>query len=138
MESVIQVNQQSYGTEKVSFVLRESTEAPLPTADLFIAKEVLQHLPSADVHSILALASNYRYAIFVNDIAHQRRAGWQRGWRWQDVSEVNIDVEAGGYRLLSLRDAPFRLDARQALTYENRYRNLRWTKEVLVIEHDDW
>jgi len=135
VESVIERNRCLYGSDKVSFMLRTSADTPLPPADLFIAKEVLQHLPSAEILSILSLASNYPYCIFVNDIAHERRAGWQRGWRWVQPSEMNVDINPGAHRLLSLREPPFVLQARRALTYENRYRNLRWTKEVLVAEH---
>ena len=132
VDSVIEQNRRTHGSDDVSFMLRESSDTPLPPADLFIAKEVLQHLPTADVHKVLSLASKYQYCILVNDIAHERRASWRRGWKWQEVCGMNIDIDPGGYRLLSLRDAPFQLRAHQALTYQNSYRDLRWTKEVLV------
>lgn len=133
--SVIDRNRRLYGSDSVSFMLRESADAPLPSADLFIVKEVLQHLPSTDIFKILSEASRYPYCIFVNDISHERRGGWKRAWRWDKVCTLNVEIQPGGYRPLSLRDAPFHVLAYQSLTYANRYRNMRWMKEVLVVEN---
>lgn len=137
VDTVVQRNRELYESARVQFLLRQSLDAPMPQAELFVAKDVLQHLPTEDVHKVLAIASSYQYCIFVNDISHQRRRSWRHAWRWKDFCDVNVDIEPGGYRLLSLRDAPFYLDARIEFTYLNRYRDMRWTKQVLVVDRSE-
>ena len=133
---VIKQNNKTYQQENVSFKLIDPTSADCPTADLFLCKDVLQHLPVSKVQQLLASAKSFKYALLVNDIAYQVRAGWRNLWRWHDASEINVDIPAGGYRLLSLRDSPFCLKAKQVLVYDNIYEGMHWTKEVLLYERD--
>lgn len=134
--SVIERNQKRFGQENINFTCMEPSQQELPDADLFLSKEVLQHLPSATVLEVLGAAKAFKYALLVNDTAHQVRGDWRKFWRWDDVCETNVDIPVGSYRLLSLRDPPFSLKAKQVLIYENVYEGMRWTKEVLLYERD--
>lgn len=133
VESVIERNLTLYGSETVSFRCLNAATAELPSADLLIAKEVLQHLPNADVQAILSKVGAYKYAIFVNDITHHLRGGWKQMWQWKSICSTNTDIEPGGYRLLRLTEPPFSLNATRVLIYDNRYKELHWRKETLLF-----
>ncbi|KAF0102859.1 MAG: glycosyl transferase family protein [bacterium] len=133
VESVIERNRTQYGSERVSFSCLNAATTDLPAADLLIAKEVLQHLPNADILAILSKLGAYKYAIFVNDITHHLRGGWKQLWQWKSICSTNADIEAGGYRLLRLTEPPFSLNATRVLIYDNRYKERRWCKEVLLF-----
>lgn len=133
VESVIADNQIRFGSTNVSFHCMDAIQDALPQADLMLVKEVLQHLPINDVKAILNKVRNFRFAILVNDIAFQRRGSWRDLWRWQPVCSVNSEIRPGEYRLLALREPPFSVEAIPMQTYENRYENYRWIKEVLLI-----
>jgi SAM-dependent methyltransferase len=132
VQSVVESNQSKYGRPNISFRCIDAARERLPEADLLIAKEVLQHLPIADVEAILAKAKSYPFALFVNDLSHEKRSTWKGLWKWKSICTKNSEVRAGGYRPLALREAPFSLAGTVMLTYENQYRDLRWTKEVLL------
>ena len=132
VDSVIKKNIYQHAKPNISFLNIDATHQNIPEADLLIVKEVLQHLPTQDVHSILAKAKAYPFAIFINDISHHVRASWKQLWRWQSVCPTNCDIEPGGYRLLALREPPFSLTAKHLLTYQNEYKGRRWEKEVLL------
>ena len=136
VESVIAANRDRFGGVNRSFLCMDAVQDELPRAELLIVKDVLQHLPIGDVKVILEKTRAFRFAILVNDIAHERGGTWRELWRWRSPCPRNTEVEAGGYRLLALREPPFSLDATSLLTYANRYENLRWTKEVLLIRGD--
>ncbi len=129
---VIAMNQEKYQRDSIRFEVLDATRAPLPTADLAIIKEVMQHLPLQEVFFILDKLRTFRWAILVNDIAHSQAGRWTRLWKRHNFLPTNCDISVGGYRLLSLRDPPFNLPAVRLLKYENKYENLRWTKEVLL------
>lgn len=132
VESVIHNNQLRYASSSISFLRMDAAHQNIPEADLLIVKEVLQHLPNKDILSILAKAQSYSFAIFVNDISHHVRGTWKQLWRWQPICPINTDIEPGGYRLLSLCEPPFSLNADRLLTYKNQYKGRCWEKEVLL------
>lgn len=132
VESVIEKNQLQYAKPNITFLCADAAIQDIPVADLIIVKEVLQHLPNKDVQAILERARTYPFAIFVNDISHHIRGNWKQLWRWRPICPTNTDIKPGGYRLLSLREPPFSLNATQILTYGNKYKTRHWRKEVLL------
>lgn len=134
---VIAANRARYQRGRIRFEVLDATIALLPSADLAIIKEVLQHLPLTGIFSVLDKLRSFRWAILVNDIAHSWSGGWKVLWRRKHLLATNNDIQAGGYRLLSLRDPPFNLPGVILLNYENRYQSLRWTKEVLLWTNPD-
>jgi SAM-dependent methyltransferase len=133
---VIEANRRKFGAAGIRFETIDAASDPLPSADLLISKEVLQHLPNADVMAILGKLPGFRWAILTNDVEHATRNGW-RWWSWKPFRHRNTDTDAGGYRLLALREGPFNLSAEVLLTYANRYKNMRWQKEVLLWRRND-
>jgi SAM-dependent methyltransferase len=82
------------------FQVGSATEV-LPTAELLIIREVLQHLPFVAIRKFLhnnALSGRYRYALITNEKNHK--------------GEVNLDARPNGQvnaRGLDLSAAPFNL-----------------------------
>src|SRR6185312_8202393 len=51
---VVEADRARYGREGVRFEAADALRDPLPTADLLLAKDVLQHWPNGDVEAFLA------------------------------------------------------------------------------------
>jgi SAM-dependent methyltransferase len=84
-----------YGNHSRRFVVMDLSEDRPPAVDLIICREVLFHLPNADV---VAALENFR----------------KSGSKWLLVttdteSRRNWDIEAGGHRALNLERPPFSL-----------------------------
>jgi len=131
---LINVNRMQYGRPGVRFDLIDLSTDPLPTADLVLCKDVLQHLPNDAVHEFLGKLPGCRWAILVNDVLRTSRGGWRTLWshRRDPMPLVNSDIRPGEKRDLQLLQPPFNLDATFALRYVVRYGQLRWIKEVIV------
>lgn len=131
--SVISSNQEKFSKDNISFTLYSGNPAELPTADLLIAKDVLQHLPNQTILDFLPILSKYKYALLTNCINPKGETN-------------NIDIEAGGFRYLDLRLTPFNLKARQVYSFEKsdllaRFRTIikgypTWKKVVLLIDNN--
>jgi len=134
---VVAANQERYGAPGVAFRVGDFVRDPVPAADLLVSKEALQHLPTADVHAVLARLPSFRFALITNDVAGQLRAPWRRLRRWEPVGTLNDDIAAGSWRPLDLRAPPFSLDATIVHRYETAYAERRWVKEVLLWENLD-
>lgn len=113
VESVVRDVQEKFGNEHRRFVHANFLQADLPKADLFICKDVFQHLPTDDVLSFLPKLKNYKYALITNDIG----------------SSNNWDTAAGGYRTLDMTKPPFNLAGQTVL----RFRSGGVDKAVLLI-----
>ena len=136
VEEVVEANRARYGAPNVAFACLDAVNDAIPAADLVLVKEVMQHLPVADIEALLTKLAAYPFAIVVNDISHEKRDNWRGRWRWRSVCSTNTDIGPGGYRLLDLRQPPFSVAATRLLAYENQYRDLRWVKEVLLLAGD--
>jgi len=89
---VIEAVKKKHETKDVQFKVGDVTES-LPSADLLICKDVLQHLPLALIQKFIKnnlRKGKYKWAILTND----------RG-------AENQDVEAGNYRSINLSAQPF-------------------------------
>ena len=91
---VIERNLAAFARENVNFFLYDGDFRALPSADLLICKDVLQHLPNAKIQDFISILDRFKFALITNDIA----------------DEVNADIAAGNYRALDLRKEPFGLD----------------------------
>lgn len=93
VESVIEDNRQKHAKSGVCFhTVRDGVR--MPKADLLISKDVLQHLPTADVHYYLSLfRTNFRFMLIGNDCIPD--------------DNLNGDTKRGGYRALRLERPPF-------------------------------
>jgi hypothetical protein len=102
-----------HATERIQFRIGDVTEM-MPRADLLIVKDVLQHLPNGLIEKFIEnnlRPDRYKWVILTND-------------RWPTMEECvtpgsvlcglarrglanNEDIQAGAYRTLDLRKAPF-------------------------------
>jgi SAM-dependent methyltransferase len=99
---IVRQNTERFAKPGVRFEAFTSFDA-LPSADLLIVKDVLQHLPSADVSAVLGLEQ------FAMTVATNCVQG----------DGLNGDVEPGGFRPLKLGDAPFNAKGVTVLRYES-------------------
>jgi SAM-dependent methyltransferase len=89
---VIAANRERYETATIKFQVGDITEN-LPSADLLISKDVLQHLSNQLVQKFIRnnlRTGKYRWVILTNDRGKQ-----------------NQDIESGGYRAIDLAAPPF-------------------------------
>jgi SAM-dependent methyltransferase len=97
--AVIERNRELYVRPGVSFVVTPDDPAMLPDAELLICKDVLQHLPNADVHSFLEnVVPRFPTSLIINDAAYYQH-------------ELNREIKAGEWRPVDVRTAPFDADA---------------------------
>lgn len=119
--AVIQANQERFATDRISFQVADARSAQLPTADLLLIKDVLQHWPSADVaHFLATTVPRYRYALITNDIASQHFTG-----------TLNQDIAMGEWRCLELTTPPFDLAVKHQWQFD--INGGEWTKQVLLV-----
>ena len=69
----IEHNRQKYGTENVSFICADAASSDLPEADLVTVREVLQHIPNADIAKILPKLKEFEHAVITNTVARNAR-----------------------------------------------------------------
>jgi SAM-dependent methyltransferase len=89
---VVDLVRKKYSNATVRFAVGNVTE-PLPTADLLLCKDVLQHLPIALIQRFIdnnLKPGKYKWAIITND-----------------KGPANIDIPAGEYRTIDLGRPPF-------------------------------
>jgi SAM-dependent methyltransferase len=124
--ALIEANRSAFARPGVSFELNPGHPEELPEGDLLIAKDVLQHLPTADIHAFLAdVMPRYRLALLTNDTGEQ----------------VNGDVAPGGWRALDLTAEPFSVGTVIAVFRGpavrtgrlRRQRFGRWTKHTVLV-----
>lgn len=90
---VINANTPLYSKENISFHLYDGDFGKLPSADLLLCKDVLQHLPLAKIEEFIAILPRFKYALITNDIgAHN-----------------NTEILPTQGRTLDLREEPFHL-----------------------------
>lgn len=66
VSSVIEANTKAFGRPGVSFHGYDGDPRKLPSADLLIVKDVLQHLSDDRIDATLAQLPRYRYALLTN------------------------------------------------------------------------
>lgn len=121
------------GRGAIEFRVYSGDPDVLPPADLLICKDVLQHLPDADVQRFVARLRDpqrgYPLALLTNCVNPKRRV------------TVNKDIAVGEFRYLDLRRPPFDLRARSLFTFTNFRPGVfgalskpRWRKRVLLWE----
>ena len=93
--AVIERNRELYQKPGVEFMVTPEDPADLPGAELLVCKDVLQHLPNADVHWFLDnVVPRFSMSLIVNDAAYYQH-------------ELNREIRAGEWRPLDVRAAPF-------------------------------
>ena len=127
VRSVIEANQRNFSAPGIRFQLALGDGSDLPSTDLLIAKDVLQHWSNDAVKAFLPSFGKYSYCLITNCVNPNGKT-------------TNEDIETGGFRYLDLRLAPFGIQAEELLSFTN-YRGVigsffakpRWLKRVLLI-----
>lgn len=117
VESVVSTNQSKFGAERIHFIQLDAINEDLPSGDLVICKDVLQHLPNSCIFALLAKFKKFHYCVIVND-RHLR-------------SRKNKDTYIGGYRPIDLTAAPFFLQPREIFNYVSG----STFKQILLLEN---
>jgi SAM-dependent methyltransferase len=118
-ETVVRENQKSFSSDTISFERLTSYE-DLPTADLLICKDVLQHLSNDEVKKALSILPRYKFALITNDISPMSGLG-QFLWKTRHPSSaplVNGDIKIGDYRPLDPTQEPFGIKATLAFQWK--------------------
>ena len=68
VEELSEKNNIRYGSAHRKFKFLDINYTSLPTADLLICKDVLQHLPTLDIYKLISSFSKYKSIILCNDI----------------------------------------------------------------------
>jgi hypothetical protein len=87
--------QEKYGGATRSFRQIDIVEGPLPTADLWLCRDVLFHLPNLDIAAVLENFTRSGIPLMLTTT--------------YDFPKWNADVRAGGFRFINLRRPPFAL-----------------------------
>ncbi len=117
VEEIITRNQTQFSASNIQFLQSDGSENELPSADLFICKDVLQHLPLCQIFAILSQMNKYKYVLLVNDIL-------------DSDPTTNTDIQAGSYRPLNLSYEPFYLRPDHIYNYISGY----VTKQIFLMK----
>ena len=107
VNELIEENTRKYRTRRVRFEALDIAKGPFPGMDLWICRDCFFHLPYSD---ILASLENFQRAgiKYLLTSTHIVGPGFQ-----------NTDVQAGGFRLIDLFEAPFFFDRRPVSRFED-------------------
>lgn len=132
--SVIEENTRNFSSDTIEFQLYSGNPAELPSADLLIVKDVLQHLPNRTIFQFIAVLSRFKYTLITNCVNPRGRTR-------------NRNVWTGGFRYLDLRLPPFNLPATEVYQFTKNARHLNsggimgrffqrplWLKKTLLVK----
>jgi SAM-dependent methyltransferase len=120
---LVDKNQQRFGSPSVQFIHANAMEIDLPEADLLICKDVLQHLPHAEIKKFLMQLPKFKHCLITNDVDPAT------------MSSDNVDIAKDSYppyRTLDLTKPPFNQKGVKILTYQSDM----FLKQVLHIKYD--
>jgi hypothetical protein len=87
-------NTAAFGSPRVRFVCRDITRDPLPTADLCVVRQVLQHLSNNQIRMVLDQLAIYRYALVAE---HQPARLYRPNLDKDTGADTRIDFDSGVY-----------------------------------------
>ncbi|WP_266030444.1 class I SAM-dependent methyltransferase [Brucella intermedia] len=129
VRSVVDRNNNAFGTAKINFHVAQDDPVSLPSADLLIAKDVLQHWSDRAILDFLPHLQKYKFALITNCIN-------------PNGPTTHQDAGDGGFRYLDLRQPPYNLKADHVYTFTNFewsrwkvFSKPEWRKYVLLFRH---
>lgn len=121
VDNVIEKNKELYGKDQVEFHCFDVFTHELPTADLLIVKDVLQHWPNKDILAFFPRLFSFKYALITNCILG---------------NYVNVDIPLGIFRPLNLNAPPFYCNLPQVYSFTNELGETAWRKVVYLYSAD--
>lgn len=93
--ALVEQNRAMFGAPGVTFDLMPEDAKLLPTADLLIVKDVLQHLPNAQIFAFRdSVFPKFKFCLITNS--------------WQALNyPMQVDITAGQFRTLDLQREPY-------------------------------
>lgn len=122
VKSVIEKNKIAFLSPTVSFVCADITKVELPSADLLVCKDVMQHLTNDDVFAILKQLPKFKHCLITNDVFYLT------------LTSDNTDIRRGDYRNIDLTKPPFNVNGQKVLTYQSGPIGI--VKQVLYIYNE--
>lgn len=107
---IIKYNIKNYSRKNIKFYKKDFLKDKLPSSELIIIKDVLQHLTTENIINFLPKLKNFKFALLINDHA-----------------EGNTDCENGHFRPLNLKKPPFSLKAKRVFFFNK--------KQVLLVKN---
>ncbi|MBA2726794.1 MAG: class I SAM-dependent methyltransferase [Parachlamydiaceae bacterium] len=121
VQSVIERDKERFATDNINFIFANAIETDLPSADLLICKDVLQHCNNDDIASFLLQCPKFKHCLITNDVNPDT------------LSSQNFPTERGGCtHAVDLTQPPFNVEGVKVLTYQAGYN----IKQVLHIQND--
>jgi SAM-dependent methyltransferase len=104
---VIKKNKERYEYDTIHFECADALLCDLPSAELLLCKDVLQHLTNEDILVISAQFKKYKYCLITN------------GVDYDTLSSDNADIQRGDYRPLDLTKPPFNISCIKIFSYRS-------------------
>ena len=103
--SLIAQNEKTFGSENIRFSVMPAEYEAIPSAHLLVMKDVLQHLPDAEIIRLRdQLFPRFQFCLLTNS------------YRKLDV-QTNVDIEYGAFRCLDLRASPYKMNGAYVLQF---------------------
>jgi hypothetical protein len=97
VSDVVLANTRSFATDGIEFHEFDALSGVLPSADLAIMKDVLQHWSNADILAFLPKLKTFDRVLITN------------GFPEHAMRQLNADIRPGEYRSIDLSLPPFNL-----------------------------
>ena len=119
VESVVERNRRLYRSDNVSFDIMPQDFNDVPQADLLIMKDVLQHLPNADIFSHRnELFSRYSMCLLTNSYRKLKHHNYDLSSS-DFTTGNNYDIASGDFRCLDLNAQPFNFGGAYVLEFSS-------------------
>lgn len=119
VENLVQTNQKIFGKKNINFKMMDCVNEELPSADLLISKDCLQHLSLESIRKITKQFSKFKYCLITNDVNFK--------------SKINKDIVNGDYRCLNLTIYPFFLKGTKV--FERHFKECGYTKVCYLFKN---
>lgn len=103
--SVVEKNKARYESDSIHFKQHDGIQSELPSAQLLLCKDVLQHLTNEDIINISKQFKKFKYCLITNGVDPV------------NYSSDNRDIERGDYRPIDLSKPPFNLPCTKMINY---------------------
>jgi len=119
---VVDRNNSLFANERTRFVQHDAARENVPPADLVLIREVMQHLPNADIKKMLANLDPASHVLATNTVAIR-------------ATRINIDLPAGSASRaglgsgLTLDQLPFHCKVEELL----RVPHAKWPTEIVTV-----
>lgn len=131
VRSVIERNTTEFSAKGITFHVFSGNFEDLPSADLLIAKDVLQHWSNESIIIFLPTLKRYKYSLITNCLNPHGPT-------------ENVNIRDGKFRHLDLRLPPFNVMAEEIYSFSNHrplwrrlFQQPLWIKKVLLIKGED-